>query len=199
MNVNKGTRVKYKEKKLSTSNALFAIVKKEFLRFASSATYMLNAGLGFIMPLLLSVFAFVKKDDIQGLFVYTGDMFVPFVAIAAVIASSMGFMSACTLSLEGSSFWIMKSMPISARTMILGKTLPQIIISTPVSIITGICLSIVSGISPIYWVFVILIGMFTSVAFAFIGITFNALFPRFDFTSEAHVVKQSLASMLSMF
>lgn len=199
MSVNKGTRVKYVEKKLSSSSALVAVVKKEFLRFASSATYMLNAGLGFVMPLILSVFAIVKKSDIQVLFVNTGDLLTPFVAIASVLASSMGFMSACTLSLEGNSFWIIKSLPISARTLVLGKVLPQIIITVPVAIISGICLSIASGIAPIYWAFVILIGVAASVAFAFLGFAFNTLFPRFDFTSETHVIKQSLASMLAMF
>lgn len=198
-NANKGTRVKYTEKKLSSSSALFAIVKKEFLRFASSATYMLNAGIGFVMPIVISVFALVKMGELQGFFVNTGDLLTPFVAVVSVALSSMGFMSACTLSLEGSAFWIMKSMPISARTIILGKTLPQIIISVPVSIITGVCLTIAAGTSPIYLAFIIPIGIFTSVAFAFIGIMFNAIFPRFDFTSEAHVVKQSLASMLAMF
>ena len=195
----RGPRVQYKEKKLSNSGILGAIVKKEFRRFTSSSTYMLNGGLGFIMPLVLSVLAFVNAGDLRGFFVSTLDFLIPFVAIAAVFSSSLGFMSACTLSLEGHSFWIIKSMPITSRAIVLGKTLPQIIISLPISVISGICISIAMGISPIYCIFIVLIGMFSSVAFAFLGIIFNILFPRFDFTSEAHVVKQSMASGLSLF
>ena len=44
-----GTRVKYEAKKLASSGVVFSIIKKEYMRFTSSATYMLNAGLGFVM------------------------------------------------------------------------------------------------------------------------------------------------------
>lgn len=160
---------------------------------------MLNAGLGFIMPIVLSVFGIINMSSIQGFFVNTTDFLTPFVCVATVVVCSMGYMSACTVSLEGGAFWIIKSMPISARTLILGKVLPQIIISVPVQIITGICLSFAAGIAPIYCVLVVLVGIVMAVAFAFLGIVMNILFPRFDYVSEAHVVKQSLAATLTLF
>lgn len=198
-NANKGTRVKYKEKNLVASSALLAVVKKEFFRFFSSATYILNAGIGFLMSIVISVYALWNLDLLREFFAITGDSFAPFVPIVAIIVMSTGYMSSCALSLEGNAFWIIKSMPIGARTVILGKVIPQMVISIPVAIVTGVLLSIASGIAPIYVIFAILTPIVASVAFAFLGISFNTLFPKFDYKSEAHVVKQSLSAVLTLF
>lgn len=195
----KGTRVKYKEKNLVGSGVLLSLIKKEFLHFTSSSTYMLNSGLGLIMPLIVGGIALFNMDKLGTELAGVLDVLTPMVAIGISLLVSMTYMSACSLSLEGASLWIIKSMPLSARTVILAKTLPQIILSAPVSIITGVLFAISLGVSPLYWVFVIMIPTVATVMFAFLGIIFNVLFPKFDYTSEAHVIKQSASATLTLF
>ncbi len=195
---NKGPRVKYKEKNLVGSGVLVSLIKKEFLRFTSSSTYMLNAGIGLVMPLIIGGIALFNMDTLGSELAGVLNMLTPIIAVGVGVLVSMTYMSACSLSLEGPSFWIIKSMPLSTRTVILAKTLPQIILSVPVSIITGFLFSISLNISPVYWVFVIMIPTVATVAFAFLGIIFNVLFPRFDYTSEAHVIKQSASATLTL-
>ena len=199
---NKGLKkLEYKAKRYEKSSALSALVKKEISRFLSSATYMLNAGIGLLFSIGLAVYAIFKRDMLSELalaLLGTGEVVAPILAAGLVFMLSTSFISASALSLEGKSFWILKSLPVSDNTALLSKSLPHIIIASPFIIVSGILLSIASS-SPFYYApFIILIPLIANAAFAFSGLIFNVLAPKFDFSSEAQVIKQSLASLLAM-
>ena len=62
---NKGEKKsEYKNVAEKQSSMETALIKKEFGRFASSATYMLNCGLGAIILPIFSVVAIIKRNDI---------------------------------------------------------------------------------------------------------------------------------------
>lgn len=196
VSTNKGApRVKYTRKKLKSSGVVFAITKKELNRLTSSSTYMLNAGMGLILPIVMVVIALINGETLG---VIKGIIPGGFVATVAAIFSSMTFMSACSLSLEGNAFWIIKSIPVSSRTVLVGKALPQVLLSVPVSIICSVVFAVMFGASALDYIAIIATPVLANVFFAFLGIIFNTLFPRFDYVSEAHVIKQSLSTLLTM-
>ncbi len=194
----------YRERTLESRGALRALLSNEMGRFTSSATYMMNAGLGLIFTVVLSVMALVNKDS---LFLGLSQMFPggdvssfisPIMVCAIVILSSMTMMSASALSLEGKNLWIPKSIPVQDSTVLLSKILPQILISAPVSLLSSVLMIIAAEAKPIYWIFFILIPLLANIAFALLGLIFNILFPRFDFENEAQPVKQSMSVFLTM-
>jgi hypothetical protein len=65
-------------------------------------------------------------------------------------------------------------------------------------LISSVLAIIASGASPLYWLFIILTPIAANVAFAFLGLCFNILAPKFEFDNEAQPVKQSLAVFLTM-
>jgi ABC-2 type transport system permease protein len=110
--------------------------------------------------------------------------------------SSVTLMSGSALSLEGKNLWIPKVLPVRDREILLSKTLPQIIVSVPFTVISAIVIIIGFALPIKYIPFVILTPVIANASFAFLGSVINVLFPKFDYVNEAQVIKQSLSSFL---
>ena len=189
----------YVEKKSEKKSALHAIVRKELAKITSSSTLLLNAGSGVIFLVLLTVLIILEGDtvglvltELTGISTDTGLMIAPIVASVMIMSLSMIMFSASSISLEGKSLWILKSIPVSSRDIIVGKAIPNIVISSILGAISGVVISIFTGFNIVACVFYILIPITASVAFSFMGIVLNVMKPKLDFTNEAQVVKQSL-------
>jgi ABC-2 type transport system permease protein len=178
-----------------------ALTAKELRKFFTSAVYMLNSGIGLIFTVIIAVVILVKRAMLTELALTlfgSADFLAAPLAVVLVFLSSMNMMSASALSLEGKNLWILKTAPISDNTVILSKVLPQIIVTTPPVLISSVILIVASGASPIYWPFLILTPLVANTAFAFLGLCFNILAPKFEFDNEAQPVKQSMAVFLTM-
>ena len=104
------SRSSYKKKKLRKSSSVASLVRKEFSKIASSATYMLNCGIGVAFLAAVAVLVVIKKDllmelvGILPMLVEGADTNASVALTASVIMlfiSSMITFSACALSLEG--------------------------------------------------------------------------------------------------
>lgn len=197
----------YKEEKLKSKGALYALTYKELKRFFTSATYMINTGLGLIFEIFLAVFALIKSNSLietirslsSELNVSSPeDIICPIMIVALVFLSGFTTISSCALSLEGKNLWVIKTMPVNARYIMLAKALPHIIVSVPPTIISSILLMIASGAPLKYWPFFILTPIAATVFSAFLGLVINVAFPKFEYDNEAQPIKQSLAVFLVM-
>lgn len=204
MNVSR-TKSAYRVGKIRPSNALGALTKKELIKFSSSATYMMNGGIGLIFLLVAAVAAAFNSDSLK----YYSEYIFPFYkseqtlscifASAITVLLSTVLISAASLSLEGRSLSVLKSLPVEDKTVLLSKLLPSVIICVPPTLVSSIILAFVIG-SPIaYLPFIILTPLVAIVAFSALGLVFNVLFPNFDYQSEAQPIKQSIAVTLTMF
>lgn len=195
---------KYKAVKSEKKSLTSALTRKELSRFFSSATYMLNGGIGLIFSLGISVFILIKKSMIfeiaESLELTSSpvELIAPIMISVLVMMQSMNMISASALSLEGKSFWIPKSMPVTAREALLSKSLAQTVITLPVCLVSAVLLAIASGADFKYFVMFILITLASNVFFALLGLALNVAFPKFSFTNEAEVVKQSMPVFLTM-
>ena len=198
-------KTNYKSEKIRSKSPLLSLTKKEISYFFSSATYMLNAGLGYVFMVVLGAFLIVKKEIIfllaDMLYLDFQDptaRILPLLTVAILFASSMGIMSGASLSLEGKRLWIIKTIPVDTKTVLMSKALPQIIISLPPTLITSVLVMIASEAPIQYWTFIILVPIAANVFFALFGVTINTFFPKFDFQNEAQVIKQSLSVFIVM-
>ena len=195
-------RTEFKRQTLVKGSVVRALVSKELHRFVTSSTYMLNAGIGAVFSIIVSVMAIVYSSEFDAVLVempMLEGILAPMMAAALVFMSSMIMISASALSLEGKSLWILKSMPLSGRDVLIGKTLPHIIIGAPVMLVSSILVSIAIGAAPLDLLFIILIPQLANIVFALFGIIMNTAFPKFAYDNEAQVVKQSLAMTIVMF
>ena len=203
-----GRKKVYKEKGLKSGSAFFAMVKKEFSLFLSSATYMLNGGLGLVFTAALGVIFLVKEEYLTTFlamfagsdvgFLLTDTSIAAFVTAIFVMLGSMNMISASALSLEGSRFWIVKTMPVSGKTILFAKAMPSLIMTTVATIFGSVCAAIALKADAITTLLVIIVPVTAAVSNSLLGTLLNAAFPRFKFDNETQVIKQSLSVMLTL-
>lgn len=194
-------KVEYKEKVLTVKSPSVAMIKKELRRFGSSPMYMMNSGLGLIALLIIAGAIVVKGDYILYTLNMSSDLlayFNPLVAAGLGICCVTIMISAPSISLEGKSFWILQSIPVSPKCILLSKAKMHIIVSFPFIIIAATICNI--KLMPSFET-VILMFLFPLIATSFmalLGVAINIIFPRFDWVSEVVAVKQSMSTFLTL-
>lgn len=205
-----GVRYVYREKQVKLNTPLRALTFKEIRHFLASSTYMINEGLGLLFVLVLPCILLTQMGDLRPMLEEFGDVLAPILgylplilAAAMTFTVSMNTISAPTVSLEGKSLWIARSLPASAGDVLCAKAYAHIVIATPFYLVGSALMAVAAGmlvgIGPLDLLFLFLFPFAANCFCAFLGVTFNLLFPRFDYISEAVAVKQGAAVLLTIF
>ncbi len=199
---------RYEARRLEQGSVFAALARKEMARYLSSANYILNSSLGVLFAVLITGFIVFQSGNLPELISSAFELeeiAFPFADIlpAALISAlmlcfGMNTVSASALSLEGQNLDILKSMPISSKSILLAKTVPHILVNAPISAVCGLVLAIATKCAPVYYFFYVLIPPAMNVFSAFVGILLNVAFPKFEFSNEVQVIKQSFAVFLAM-
>ena len=203
---NKGEK-KAENKKVSEKQSSLetALIKKELGRFTSSATYMLNCGLGAIILPIVSVVAIIKRNDILTLINQFKDgtpeiyKLIPIFVMAAVcLASSMSSISTPSISLEGKNIWIYKSLPIEPAKILNAKIKLHIYVTAIPMVISSAILGFSVGLD---FSFIILTTVFVYIYVNFsatLGLILGLLKPNLNWVTETTPIKQSIPIFLNM-
>lgn len=195
-------RVKYREKALKVSGVRMALVKKECRHFFGSPMYMLNGATGLILMVVLVVMCIVNREVFQTL---TTEMpalrgSLPSLICAGLCAcASMNIISAPSISLEGKTLWIVRSLPIDASEVLLAKADAHVLLCLPVTLACAAVCGIFFSASVLQWILLLTVPVALTVFFALFGVVINLHFPKFDWVSETACVKQSASVMISLF
>ena len=188
-------RVKYKEKNEKASGLFAALIKKEMRRFGTSSAYILNEGMGILMVIIFTVMICVAIVPIKADIIDTGmDFILPVIAFAVVaFGSSMIMISTPSISLEDKNLWILQSLPIPPRSILLAKVSCHVIIGLPACVISCIILGVALELSVLDTV-AITLAICAIVAFgAYFGMLLGLCFPKFDWQNENVALKQGFA------
>ncbi len=184
---------------MESRNMLYALYIREGKRYFSSALYVTNTIIGPIMGLIFSVFlCFSGLETLVNSIPFSLDIkgAVPF-AVAAVFC--MMTTTSVSISMEGKQFWVIRSLPISAKTLFDSKILWNLGLMLPFYVLSEIFLMI--AVKPTIWerVWLILIPFLMMLFSTVFGITVNVKFHRFDWEKEAEVVKQGASAAIGGF
>ena len=180
-----------------------ALFRKEMRRFLGSPNYMLNCGLGCIMMVVGAVVLLVKSEMAGKLLAAVPSQMkdvIPLLATAAIcMIATMNDTTAPSVSLEGKSLWVLKSLPVSARQILLAKIKLQIMLTViPVAVLTA----------AVEWVLkpdIVFMILMPAVIFAFMvfmaafGLFMNLKNPDFTWTNEVVPIKQSMSVLVTLF
>lgn len=181
-----------------------ALLKRELKRFTSSATYMLNCGLGIVILPILAVVALIKRTDLQGVLAALSEMapeiapLVPLIMPAAVcMIVAINVISTPSISLEGKNLWVLRTMPVSGRDVLDAKLKLHVLLNSIPAALTTVVLGwcINADIATI-----VLMAVFTWVFVWFtgaLGLILGLRRPNFNWTTETMPIKQSLNVLLS--
>lgn len=189
------------EKKRASRSPLVALTVRELSHLASSAGYMMNAGLGLVMALVPPILLLVNRSSLAPLF-EEAPFLLPLLAPAAVVVTTLCLstvlFSACTVSLEGRSLWVVRTSPVPTRTVLLSKALYHLVPTLPTAVVALILYAVALSL-PVLDVLAALLGLLAYLSLASLfGLLMNLLFPKLEWKNELVPVKQGGAVLLSM-
>lgn len=194
------TGAKYTLTALKFSSPFLTLCKRELRRFFSSTLYVVNAGCGLFLLLLASVASlFAGTGWLEQLGIPGGPAI-----IRAVLPFGMGLlvsmvsMTSCSISLEGTQLWLVKSLPVSARTVLLSKAAASLALQIPVIVVSALLFAVSLSLSPLQLFYATVIPSGYAFVASLGGLWLNMAFPNFTWTSEAAVIKQSPATMINV-
>jgi ABC-2 type transport system permease protein len=188
----------YKLGGLKASSPFQALYMKELKRFFSSTLYVVNAGLGVVLLTLAAVAAiFVDLDKVIGN-KQAVDMMIKISPVYIIFCIIMTCTTMVSISLEGKNFWIIKSVPIAPKTVFLSKIAVNLTIISP-AIVDVIILGAVFKLSMMQVMLDLLMTVACAVFISFYGLFINLLLPNFSWTSETVVIKNSAATLVTVF
>lgn len=199
-NTRKAVYREARAQKLSVSQALLI---KELKRFSSSSAYMLNCGMGtFILP-VCGVLILIKGGEFLGTIVQVlGDMrgCIPVLICAGIcLISSMNNMAAPSVSLEGKSLWIVKSLPISAWQILRAKLLMQLLLTAIPTLLCSICASAMLECTAFEHVLVIVMPIAFNIFSACMALFAGIKLPNLNWTNEIVPIKQGGSVAIALF
>lgn len=178
---------------------LKTLIKKEFNKFFSIPLYMINVGFGLVI-LLLGSFAslFFKDVIVETLGSFDFDILL-ILALAIGFMVTLTFSPAVSLSLEGKNLWVLKSLPIEPKQIMLSKVLFNVLLVTPVCLISILLLGFTLELTVIDILLLTFVIVSLNILSSHLNAIYNLFFPKFDYENEAMVIKQSVSSLLATF
>lgn len=188
--------------KFNKGKSIFgSMLKKELYTYATTTAYITNTIIGPILMLGLSILiATSSSDGLLGLLFGLMPSSLTSGLIAMIFSACVALttISACTISLEGKSLWLLKSMPVNEKMLFLAKAVLHLIIILPFVVASAIIVAVSMEFALIDWLIVLLVPTFTCILFAFGGVLINLWLPLLEWEDETKVVKQSMAVLVAM-
>jgi ABC-2 type transport system permease protein len=192
---NKSAKVTY-----SNNGSFGTLFKKELRKYFSTPIYMFNTIIGPIILVLLTVFLLIKGNSLRamiGMLIDTQTIFA-ILTLIYLYMCAMTQVSCVSVSLEGRYLWILKSMPVNSRYVLLSKSLLNMLIFLPVHLITATTISIVFGAGTFEFLMFVLLPVLLNILTSFGGTYINLLLPKLNWDNEVQVVKNSLSVIVTM-
>ena len=194
-------KTNYKIGEYRKNSPIKRLYLKEIKKYFSNSMYVINTSFGCIMLIVLVVLMTLLGNDafsnapkiVDFKMLITTNIFMVLSFICAMSSTTHA-----SISLEGKSLWIMKSIPASPSTIFLSKMLVNLTILVPTIILGGTFFGVYLHLPFDKFILLYLLP-FTYAIFATIsGLIFNLIFPKFDFDNEIRVIKQSSPVVLTM-
>ena len=121
------------------------------------------------------------------------------ISVLLCFCVSMVTVAAPSVSVECKNLWLVKSLPVSGFDILEAKALCHIIVTVPFAIVSGVIAAVALKANILQSIQLVTLPCAVTVFGAYFGVTVNLKFPKFDWISEIHCVKQSVSVVVSMF
>ncbi len=191
----------YQLKTLKTSTPFMALYTKELHRLISSPTYVMNTCIGAILSIVIAVaFLFIDINKI-GTIMEMPEITLwikPLSPFVVAFFISMSSATPASISLEGKSRWLMCAAPVPPKTIFNAKIAVSLTYLIPSILISCTLLAISLKTSFIETLSLFIIPLLFAIYICVVGLAINLKFPKYDWTSEYHAVKQSASVLITV-
>ena len=185
------------------SGVFSALLKREFSRFTASPAYMLNCGFGVIIMPIAGILLLIRGAALRSMLFELFDSNTGTIAILAAavvcLVSTMNDMTAPSVSLEGKTLWILRSMPVTTQQIFRAKLAMQLLLSGISVLFAAICICIAFAVPIGSTIAVILACLSLVVLLAEFGLFLDLKKPNLNWTTEITPIKQSSSVMFALF
>lgn len=197
----KTSRKEYRAKRAKTKSADLALFSKELSRFASSPTYMLNCGLGTLIIPIGGVALLIKGNELLEMFgeAFGRDFISVAVTALACLLSTMNFITAPSVSLEGKTHWLSCSLPVSSWQILRSKLMLHVALTGVPLLFCSACICVLLRPTAIIGAFIFALPFIFTVFYGAFGLLVNLKSPNLNWTNETAAVKQSMGIILTTF
>lgn len=191
----------FKMKKVKEYNILRTLLNKEFIRYISKPVVVLNTSIGMVLYLLSVIGILFIGDEFINI-IFDANVTKEFIPLLLIVQTSLfvalSNTTSSSISLEGSQFLILKSLPIDFMYVFKEKMLLNNIITIIPILIGSLIFTVKLNLSVIQGLWLLIIPTLISLFMAKIGLIINLIFPKMVWISEVIVVKRSISVMLTL-
>ena len=184
-------KVRYEKKAMRASSQDAALYRRELARLTSSSGYMLNAGLGLVFELVLAVLAVVKRRELLG-------ALTAILLLAGMMISGMVFFTASSVSLEGKSYWIVRSMPVETKKILQAKLNLSNSLAVAPALVMMLAAALVLRVSAAETALLLACQLMFVLLTANVGLVEDLRHCNLDWINETQAAKQGAGVLLSM-
>ncbi len=193
-----------KKARIKVRKPIISLANKELKRFISTPVYIFNSSFGLMLLLVVTfILGFKGKSaflDIIGDLSISGLISLNVLYYGIVIfCLYMTSISSSSISLEGKTINITKSLPVSFKTIFDSKILACLIIEMPFVIISALGYLIFLKANIIFIIELLISALLIISLTAIIGLIMNLKYPKLNATNDTEVVKQSMSATVSVF
>lgn len=203
LTMNKGEkRVEFKGNQSVQTSVDKALFKKEFKKFTSSSTYMLNCSLGGVFTLVGAIAMLIKAGLLREIVAdigIEGSALVGILACTVAFTSAMNDISEPSVSLEGKNIWILQSLPVDPWRVLNAKLKVHLYVSLPPVLIYALSAAFVFNLDVQDGLILILLATAFVYLTATDGLMVGLKMPNLHWTNEAVALKQSAGVAIAMF
>ena len=190
----------YRSQSERRSTKFTACFSKEIRRLFSSPGYFLNSCTGALMLIVFIVMlasqglgAEISAMGDSG--VFTGSLVI---SLTAVLSCTLSSTTSASISMEGKSLWIYKTVPVDTMTIFNAKLGVNVVIFVPVVLVYTVVMSLMFGLPALYCVVISLLAVSSVLFVSVMGLVNNLFKPKLNWVNEAQAVKQSASVMITM-
>ena len=182
-----------------------ALVRKELRRFVGTPVYLTNMGLGLIFVVALAAAGVIFRGKVLEILAEITEVLDPTPYLSMVICAMLMFMSSMncistpSVSLEGKNLWVLKSMPVSGKQILLAKLRFHILMTCPITVAAGLLLGVIYGCGPVGTLMCAVLPGLSCLFCGLLGLICGLQWARLDWINEAYPCKQSVSVMVVLF
>ena len=155
------------------------------------------------MALLGACVLLIKAGDIRRGLSGAGmgdlELMLQMIAVPALcFLAAMIFFTAPSISLEGKTLWLAKSLPVSPQALLRAKLRMQVLLAVPPMLLLSGAAAAVLRTRGLLLVLTLLLPALYCVLIGLVGLTLNLRFPNFDWINETQAVKSGASVLLTM-
>lgn len=193
---------RYVERSARIRSPRSTLLVRELRRLWSCPPYLFNSGLGVVMALVGSAALLVKARAVRALLQgdlasLAGLLQLAAIAIVCLLAATI-FLTGPSISLEGKTLWVLRSLPVDTREILRAKLRLQLLVAGPPLLLLSVIAAAVLRTRGILLLFQLLLPLLYCLLIGLVGLAMNLRYPNFDWVNETQAVKSGASVLLTM-